>query len=162
MKKICGVLTDKSSKSGRLVLSTYGYLGFWYSSDIHNGTSVKLNLNELPKFQYVYDFFMSRRFFGLKLDKSQDICLSLFFNPYFDEFCEYMEGNICTISMSRLRFLVKHFFQPLADTAQYKLIVEDDAVEDKFLRSWYLQKNIQTRSLKLIELIKTRFYEENK
>lgn len=126
MKHIEWFITDKEIKYDYIVYYTPSPISFNYSSDIRSGTDVKTCIKELLSFDDVYKYFMSCKDWHFKRDKNQDICLSLFYCPYFTEFCERLKNEINSISHSRLKFIRKHLLNYLADPIYYKGIVEKD------------------------------------
>lgn len=154
MKKIEGFITDKKVEDYYIVFNTPGQLGFWYSSDIHSGTNVKTYLKELPPFGDVYNYFMSCRFWGLKFNKQQDICLSLFYDPYFIEFYERLKIDAMNISKNRKRFLMKFLLKYLA-TLNHHLHIFDVAGEGiEQMKTLYIEKDMYNKSKELLELLK--------
>ena len=143
-----GKITDKDFYDYKIELSTYGKLGFAYST--YMDSNPKLYLKNLPDFEEIVNYFLSTSVPFLKLDKKQDICLSLFYNPYFTEFYEMIKKNSIKISRGRKRFLIKHLLSYLADPLQYQGIIAycDDE------REHYIKYDIFNRSKELIDILK--------
>jgi hypothetical protein len=152
VKEIKGFITDKEVFGDYIVFDVFGYLGFWYSSDIHNGTDVKVYLEEKLSFDDVYSNFMKYRFWGLKFNKKQDICLSLFYNPYFTEFYERVKKDILMISKNRLRFIKCFLLKYLADSTYLQDAVENGMVSE-LTKNYCIEKDIFNRSKELLSLI---------
>lgn len=81
-----------------------------------------------------------------------DICLSLFYQPYFIEFYEYVKLKKDTITANKKKFIIKNMLEYLADDMQFQIIVERDMI-DKSVREYYIQKDIHKKSKELIELL---------
>ena len=82
-----------------------------------------------------------------------DICLSLFYKPYFDDFYERMKQDYSRISVSKKKYLVKNMLMYLADDIQYESIVNRDMI-DKNVRDYYIEKGIYVKSKELLGLMK--------
>lgn len=90
----------------------------------------------------------------LKMNKTQDICLSLFYNPFFTEFYEKIKANVNGISTNRLNFLKNNMLKYLADDTQYEIIVKRNMkFISPWLRNYYIEKDIYNKSKELLELM---------
>ncbi|MFA7032491.1 MAG: hypothetical protein WC201_02910 [Bacilli bacterium] len=148
MKKIDGFISDKDIDGNYLIFETYGKLGFAYSVS-YMDSDPKVYLKKMPTFNEVYAYFMSCKTHFLKINKSQDICLSLFYNPYFEEFYLRLKNDIKNISNNRLKFLKKYLLSDFADPIQYRGIIEMN-VEEK---EYYITHDIFNKSKELLQLI---------
>jgi hypothetical protein len=153
VKKINGFITDKKISGDYVIFDVFDYLGFWYSSDVQNGADVKLYLERLPSFDDVYLCFMKYRFWGLKFNKKQDICLSLLYNPYFTEFYERVKKDAYFIPKNRKRFIKRFLLKYLADPNYLKSAVENNMV-DESVKNYFIDKDIFSKSRELSELLK--------
>jgi hypothetical protein len=106
-------------------------------------------------FDDLLQFFIKAKSLALKLNfgqirlnKKMDSCVCLLVNPYFDEFCRYIESNIHTINKSKLTFLKKHVFKVLADDTNNRQINDYDFG----IKQFYQEHNCYERSKKMLEL----------
>ena len=137
MNVIDGFISDKVIEGEYIVLTTYSKLGFAYSISYRDAVS-QVFLKKLPSFMEVYNYFMSCKSQLLKINKSQDICLSLFYNPYFSEFYSKLKTDIGNISKNRLKAIRRLLLAYLADPIQYKNIVNFDMAD----KEHYIKYNI--------------------
>ena len=157
MKKIEGIITYEDIKGDYIVLEPYGKLASLYSVYDAKGGDItaKLYLRAMPSFDDVYNCFMSCSAWFLKMNKTQDICLSLFYNPFFTEFYERIKTDVNGIPKSRLNFLKNNMLNYLADEMQYKIIVEEmkSLYPSPWFRNYYIEKDIYNKSKELLELL---------
>lgn len=148
--KIEGIFSDEVLSGYPICLDTYGYLGFKHASYIDE--DIKLFLKEMPDFEMVFSVFMNK---PIKLfnNKILDICLSLFYNPYFDEFYDRVKQRFFQISFAKKKYLIKNMLKYLSDDFQYEGIVKRNLI-DESLRDYYIEKDIYAKSKELLSLIK--------
>lgn len=84
-----------------------------------------------------------------------DICLSLFYKPYFDDFYDKIKQCSNQISVAKERHLIKYILKYLADDTQYEIIVNRDTI-DKSIRAYYIENDIHAKSKELLELIRDK------
>ena len=150
---IDGIFSGKTLSNYDICIDTYGYLGLKYSSYIDE--NVKLFLKKIPAFETVFDAFINEPIFMFKSNKNIDICLSLFYKPYFDEFYYRIIQNIGQLSVKKRKYLLKNMLDFLANDTQHEIIVNRNMI-NKSVRDYYIKKNIYTRSKELISLIKSK------
>lgn len=159
MTKIEGIISDQISdieSREYIVLHTYNKMKIKYS---HYNEFVPNTYNDpqlyikvLPSFNEVYETFMLHNESFLFHKKTQDICLSLFYNPYFNEIYEMIKKDYKHIPKSKLNILTKHLLSCLADPIQYKIIVEQNMYEKSPTRAYYIDKDIFKKSNELLKL----------
>ena len=154
MKHIDGLITDGEVEKSYISFDTPGVLGFHYSSDALSGTNVRTYIRSLPSFEDVYYCFLACNDSIFKRNKTQDICLSLFYQPYFTEFYERFKQDVTTWSKERKRAIKKYLLEYLASDAHYKGIMEFD-VGGQSLRQFYIEKDICNKSQELMRLMKS-------
>lgn len=108
-----------------------------------------LYIKEVPSFEKVYNTFMRQRTPFCGFNKQQDICLSLFFDPYFDEFYEKIGQVYGEIGINRKKYLIKHFLSFLSDEVTLKIFL---FVDSKY-KEHYLKKDMFNKSKKLLNLL---------
>lgn len=162
MKEIAGIISDQIDENNSreyIVFHTYRKMMTKYSHydefDSKTYKEPQLYIKELPSFDETYELFLSYNSFNLTKNIAQDICLSLFFNPYFEEIYDKIRKNYKSIPKDRLRCLTKNLFECLADPAQYQIIVEFN-VFDKTPRNYYAEKDIFNKSKELLKLINSK------
>lgn len=142
-----GVITDLVPKGKYdIELETYGILGFVYAS--YMDSSPKLYLKTLPSFNECVDYFLHASAPFLKINKRQDICLSLFYNPYFNELYTIVKEQGRQFPKGRKKFLIKYLLSYLADPIWLKLTFVDE------IREHFLKYNSFNRSQEMIEILK--------
>lgn len=153
MKKINGFFSDKIIEDGYMNFNSLASIGFFYSSDIRNGTNVRVYLKELPKFDVLYDFFLSSNKNIFFRNKNLDICLSLFYDPYFLEFYNRLKSDIelNIISLKNLKYIKKYMLDYLANPYHFHSIVEENLCGDD-LRNYYKEKDLFNKSKELLNL----------
>ena len=112
-----------------------------------------LYIKEVPSFETVYNKFMNQIIPCLGINKQQDICLSLFYDPYFDDFYKKVEQFYTEIANNRKRFLIKNFLNFLADETTFKIFLEVDSKD----KENYFQKDMFNKSKQLLNLLSKRF-----
>lgn len=152
MKDIDGFIADTEIAGEYIVLDLYGKLGFSYSVS-YIDSNPKLYLKSMPSFDEVYANFMSHKICFLKINLQQDMCLSLFYNPYFEEFYDRVKTDIMKISKNRLKFLRKYLLAYLADPIQFKAKMYYNTPEKKY----FIEHNIYDKSKELIDLINNKY-----
>lgn len=108
-----------------------------------------LYIKEVPSFETVYNKFMSQKIPCLGISKQQDICLSLFYDPYFDNFYKKVEQFYGGIANNRKKFLMKYFLTFLADEATLKMFLETDSKD----KENYFRKDMFNKSKQLLNLL---------
>lgn len=143
-----GVITDLVPKGEyNIELETYGTLGFAYAS--YMDSSPKLYLKTLPSFNECINYFLSASAPFLKINKRQDICLSLFYNPYFNELYTIVKEQGRQFPKGRKKFLIKYLLSYLADPIWLKLTFVDE------IREHFLKYNSFNRSQEMIDILKS-------
>ena len=143
-----GVITDLVPKGEyNIELETYGILGFAYAS--YMDSSPKLYLKTLPSFNECINYFLSASAPFLKINKKQDICLSLFYNPYFNELYTIVKEQGRQFPKGRKKFLIKYLLSYLADPIWLKLTFVDE------IREHFLKYNSFNRSQEMIDILKS-------
>ena len=85
-------------------------------------------------------------------NKNLDICLSLFYDPYFNEFYNKIKQCYFQIGTRKKKYLIKNMLKYLADDIYYKIIVVMNAYGDR-LSNYYIKKGIYAKSKELLRLI---------
>ena len=143
-----GVITDVVPKGKyNIELETYGILGFAYAS--YMDSSPKLYLKTLPSFNECINYFLNASAPFLKINKKQDICLSLFYNPYFNEFYTTVKKYGSQFRKGRKKFLIKYLLSYLADPIWFKIYCIDE------IREHFLKYNSFNRSQEMIDILKS-------
>lgn len=151
---INGFITDKALKEKDYeVFMTPGEIGFFYSSDVRNGFEVRTYIKDLPSFEQVFDYFLSCKKTILKRNMMQDVCLSLFFHPYFSEFYEKIKANYKALSNDRKKTIKKYLLSDLSNEEHYIGIMNYD-VGGPMLKQWYCDKDVFKKSKELVEILK--------
>lgn len=132
-------------------MDTYGQLGLKYAT--YRDEHIMLYLKELPDFEMVFNIFMNESMFFLKTKKNIDICLSLFYKPYFDDFYNRIKQCSNQIKITKKKYLIKNMLKYLADDIQYEIIVNRNMINND-LRDYYIEKDINVKSKELLSLIK--------
>lgn len=154
MKKLDGFITDQTiNNKDYSVFITPADIGFLYSSDIRGGKEVKTYVNNLPSFEEIYDCFLSCKNTILKKNRLQDICLSLFFHPYFTEFYVRIKRDADFLPHNKKIILNKYLLDDLSNVYHYKGIMEYDVGGLK-LKQWYIENDIFNKSNELKSLLK--------
>lgn len=151
MKDISGFISDKKVEGDFIIFDTFGSLGFSYST--YRDSNPRVYLDKLPDFEVIYKCFMSFKTPMLKMNRIQDICLSLFYNPYFSEFYHRIKLESNVIPFHRKRFLKKYLLKYLADSTTKQIIVDQNIVTDQKNRELYINQNMYIRSRELIQLL---------
>ncbi|MDD4125232.1 MAG: hypothetical protein PHW77_05875 [Eubacteriales bacterium] len=147
-----GFFSDKHIDNGFIKLDTCLKIGLAYISAenfVLGNADVYLYIKEMPDFEDVYNYFMTCKTKCLKLNKKQDICLSLLYNPYFDKFYYKLKDEMNNLSNSRLKFLKKYLIADLADPIINKSIIDYDMTPNEYL----VKHDIFNRSNELLKLI---------
>ena len=84
----------------------------------------------------------------IRFNKKFDSCICLLINPYFDEFCYYIEKNIYSIDKKRIAFLKKQVFEKLTDET-YKIMMNRYDLQSS---QFYKKHNCYEKSKKILEL----------
>lgn len=148
LDSIDGFISDKKIKGNYLVYDTYGKIGFAYSVS-YMDAEPKVYLKNLPNFENIYQYFLSCNSLFLKLNEKQDICLSLFYKPYFEEFYEKIKVDFKNISKNRRYVLKKFLLADLANPFFYKLILKKVTKDCEY----YLQHDIFKKSNELLQIL---------
>lgn len=149
--KIEGMFSGEAVSNYAICIDTYGHLGIKYAS--YKDENIRLLLKAMPDFEMVFSTFLKKPILLLEFNKILDICLSLFYKPYFDEFYERVKQCSDQISVIKKKYLIKQMLKYLADDMQYEIIVNRDMI-DKSVREYYIEKGIYVKSKELLELIK--------
>ena len=148
--KIEGVFSSKMLSDYPICIDTYGYLAVKHMSFMDE--NVKLLLKKMPDFETVFDTFVNKTIAGFIFNNILDVCLSLFYKPYFDEFYDKIKQCFNQISILKKKYLKKHMLEYLADDTQYEIIVKRKMI-DKSVRDYYVEKGIYAKSKELLEVI---------
>ncbi len=81
--QIEGVFSGDELDDYPVCLNTYGQMGLKYAKNLDE--NVHLNLKEIPVFESILDVYIKESGAVFKNHKILDICLSLFYQPYFEE-----------------------------------------------------------------------------
>ena len=119
---------------------------------ILGNSNVYLFVKDLPSFNTVYDYFLSCKVPFLKINKQQDICLSLFYDPYFNEFYKEIIKDSKSIPEHRKNFLIKYLLSSLSDPIQYQIINQYCDVEKKH----FLKYDLFNRSKELMQILQSK------
>lgn len=104
-------------------------------------------------FDDLLQYFLKANLFLLNIgnfrfNKKFDSCICLLINPYFDEFCYYIEKNIYKIDKKRIAFLKKQVFEQLADDTFNIMMNRYNLISSEF----YKKHKCFERSKKILEL----------
>lgn len=133
-----------------ICVDTYGYLGLKYAS--YKDEHINLLLKEMPDFDKVFSTFINESIMLFKCNMILDICLSLFYKPYFEEFYYKIKQCFNQISCLKKKYLKKNMLSYLADDMQYEIIVNRNLIDER-LRDYYIEKKIYSKSKELLEII---------
>ena len=122
-----------------------------YASNIKG--QVKLCLKELPKFDDVYELFITTKCPIFRENDQLNICLSLFYNPYFDEFYKKVKNEIMNIPKKQLKYLKNNFLDILAGKIYYNIVFKNDILKSDPIRDYFIEKDIFNKSRELLVLI---------
>lgn len=150
--KIDGFFAEQNPGNDFCKLSVFPKVGAAYISAENAVLGIGdlyLFVKEMPLFEEVYQYFMSCSAMFLKLNKKQDICLSLFYDPYFEQFYHKLKADIKAIRNNRKKFLMKYFLTYLAAPSTYMAYNNYYAEDDK---NHYMSNNMFNRSKELIAL----------
>lgn len=154
IKKINGKITDKIMTDDYLSFECMAQIGFNYSSDVRSGTNVRTYIKAMPTFSEVYDCFMNSKIILNLRNKQVDICLSLFYDPYFYEICSKIKADK-NISTKKAKYLIKHLLTYLANPYHYKAIVDEGLCGEQ-IREFYIKNDFYNKSKELIALLEQR------
>lgn len=123
-----------------------------YGKDYFNGF-LYVYKEETVDFDDLLQYFLKAKLSLLNIgsfrfNKKFDSCISLLINPYFDEFCDYIEKNIHEIGKKRIAFLKKQVFEQLADET-FKIMMNDYNLTGS---EFYKQHKCFEQSKKILEL----------
>lgn len=152
--KIEGIFSCDTLSEYPICLDTYGYLGLKYTKNLieDDDKDMYLFLKKLPSFEEVFNIFMNESVKIFRNNKNLDICLSLFYDPYFDEFYNKIKQCYFQIGARKKKYLVKNMLKYLADNIHYKGIVVMNMCGDR-LSNYYIKKDIYAKSKELLRLI---------
>lgn len=152
--KIEGIFSSDTLNEYPICLDTYGYLGLKYTKNLieDDDKDMYLFLKKLPSFEEVFNIFMNESVKIFRSNKNLDICLSLFYNPYFNEFYNKIKQCYFQIGARKKKYLIKNMLKYLADDIYYKIIVVMNAYGDR-LSNYYIKKDIYAKSKELLRLI---------
>ena len=108
-----------------ICLDTYGYLGLKYTKNLmeDDDKDMYLFLKKLPNFEEVFSTFMNESVKIFRSNKNLDICLSLFYDPYFNEFYNKIKQCYFQMGARKKRYLINNMLKYLADDIHYNDIV---------------------------------------
>lgn len=149
--KIEGMFSGEELSGYSICIDTYGQLGLKYAS--YRDEHIKLFLKEMPNFEMVFSIFMNESIRIFKSNKILDICLSLFYKPYFDDFYARVKQSSIQMSFAKKKYLINNMLKYLADDMQYEIIVNRNLINNS-LRDYYIEKDIYVKSKELLGLIK--------
>lgn len=153
MKTIDGFITDEEIINGDYyVFETPAEIALLYCSDIRCGTEVRTYIRNLPSFDEVYECFINCKRVFIKKNRIRDICLSLFFQPYFSEFYDRVKSDKNILSKYQKKLLKKYLLNHFASEIHCKAIMDFDFVR-KELKQWYIEKDIYKKSIELLALL---------
>lgn len=152
--KIEGIFSSDTLNEYPICLDTYGYLGLKYTKNLmeDDDKDMYLFLKKLPSFEEVFSTFMNESVKIFRNNKNLDICLSLFYDPYFDDFYNKIKQCYFQIGARKKKYLIKNMLKYLADDIYYKIIVVMNAYGD-MLSNYYIKKDIYAKSKELLRLI---------
>lgn len=152
--KIEGTFSSDTLNEYPICLDTYGYLGLKYTKNLmeDDDKDMYLFLKKLPSFEEVFSTFMNESVKIFRNNKNLDICLSLFYDPYFDEFYNKIKQCYFQIGARKKKYLIKNMLKYLADDIYYKIIVVMNAYGN-MLSNYYIKKDIYAKSKELLRLI---------
>lgn len=137
-----------------ICLDTYGYLGLKYTKNLmeDDDKDMYLFLKKLPNFEEVFSTFMNESVKIFRSNKNLDICLSLFYDPYFNEFYNKIKQCYFQMGARKKRYLINNMLKYLADDIHYNDIVVMNLCGDR-LSNYYIKKDIYAKSKELLRLI---------
>ena len=137
-----------------ICLDTYGYLGLKYTKNLmeDDDKDMYLFLKKLPNFEEVFSTFMNESVKIFRSNKNLDICLSLFYDPYFNEFYNKIKQCYLQMGARKKRYLINNMLKYLADDIHYNDIVVMNLCGDR-LSNYYIKKDIYAKSKELLRLI---------
>lgn len=152
--KIEGIFSCDTLNEYPICLDTYGYLGLKYTKNLmeDDDKDMYLFLKKLPSFEEVFNIFMNESVKIFRSNKNLDICLSLFYNPYFNEFYNKIKQCYFQKGARKKKYLIKNMLKYLADDIHYNDIVVMNWCGDR-LSNYYIKKDIYAKSKELLRLI---------
>lgn len=151
--KIEGVFSSESLHKYPVVLEPLASVSITYGNILDDET--KLRLSTMPCFDEVMQCFIAARTPVAIKSLQLDICLSLFYNPYFSEFYEYIkaDGSIKSIFGARkIKYMISRMLNYLSDDIYYEMIVTRNGIDDK-TRDYYIKNDIWQKSKELLKLL---------
>lgn len=148
--QIEGVFSGDELDDYPVCLNTYGQMGLKYAK--YPDENVHLNLKEIPVFEKVLDLYIKDSGAIFKNHKILDICLSLFYQPYFGELYSNIMQYGNQFSKRGKKYLIQNMLNYLADDMQYEIIVKRDMI-DHNVREYYIQKGIYEKSKEMIKIL---------
>ncbi len=152
--KIEGIFSSDTLNEYPICLDTYGYLGLKYTKNLmeDDDKDMYLFLKKLPSFEEVFNIFMNESVKIFRSNKNLDICLSLFYDSYFNEFYNKIKQCYFQIGTRTKKYLIKNMLKYLADDIHYEGIVVMNMCGDR-LSNYYIKKDIYAKSKELLRLI---------
>lgn len=152
--KIEGTFSSDTLNEYPICLDTYGYLGLKYTKNLmeDDDKDMYLFLKKLPSFEEVFSTFMNESVKIFRSNKNLDICLSLFYNPYFNEFYNKIKQCYFQMGARKKRYLINNMLKYLAGDIHYNDIVVMNLCGDR-LSNYYIKKDIYAKSKELLRLI---------
>lgn len=148
--QIEGVFSGDELDDYPVCLNTYGQMGLKYAKNLDE--NVHLNLKEIPVFESILDVYIKESGAVFKNHKILDICLSLFYLPYFEELYSNIMQYGNQFSKRGKKYLIQNMLNYLADDMQYEIIVKRDMI-DHNVREYYIQKGIYEKSKEMIKIL---------
>ncbi len=124
-------------------------LGFQYQTRFEE--EVYLFIPTLPLFEEVFEKFVSFRCPFINMNKKQDICLALLFNPYFGRLYDKIVVDHCFIPKNRKIFLCRYLLNHFADETNEKVIMQEGV--DPEYKQYCLDNDIFEKSRKMIKTL---------
>ena len=108
--KIEGIFSSDTLNEYPICLDTYGYLGVKYTKNLmeDDDKDMYLFLKKLPSFEEVFSTFMNESVKIFRSNKNLDICLSLFYDPYFNEFYNKIKQCYFQIGTRTKKYLINN------------------------------------------------------
>lgn len=154
--KIEGIFSSDTLSEYPICLDTYGIMESKYSKypmgEVIDNKETNLLLKKLPSFEEVFSTFMNESVKIFRSNKNLDICLSLFYNPYFNEFYNKIKQCYFQMGARKKRYLINNMLKYLADDIHYNDIVVMNLCGDR-LSNYYIKKDIYAKSKELLRLI---------
>ncbi len=146
---IIGKITHKYPTSTWKKYMVPAELGLFYQTRVEE--NVYLFTPELPLFEEAFERFVSFRCPFIKMNKKQDICLALLFNPYFGRLYEKIVVDHYFIPKNRKVFLCRHLLNYFADETNEKVIMQE-GIDPEF-KQYCFDNDIFEKSRKMVKTL---------